>query len=275
MKLQRILSLLGGVFLLLMPATAQQDKLAQTGMKFLSVSYDARAAGFGDAMTAIQQDASSLFYNPSAMGFQQTGFSSSFNQVQWIADIRYNAAAVSFQPTGGRLGVIGVSVIAADYGDLIGTVVANNEAGFEETGNFSPTAFSIGAGYAKSLSDRFSVGGHIKYVTQDLGTSVAARTESGAFETQDNEISVVAFDFGVMYKTGFRSLTFALAARNFAQEITFESESFQLPLNFRIGLAMDVLDFAELGSQHQLLASVEASNPRDFSEQVKVGAEYR
>ena len=43
------------------------DKLAQTGMKFLSFSPDARAAALGDAITAKTGGASSLFYNPAGM----------------------------------------------------------------------------------------------------------------------------------------------------------------------------------------------------------------
>ena len=43
------------------------DKLAQTGMKFLSFSPDARAAALGGAITAKTGGASSLFYNPAGM----------------------------------------------------------------------------------------------------------------------------------------------------------------------------------------------------------------
>ena len=45
------------------------DKLAQTGMKFLSFSPDARAAALGDAVTAKTGGASSLFYNPAAVSY--------------------------------------------------------------------------------------------------------------------------------------------------------------------------------------------------------------
>ena len=48
-------------------ADYETDKLAQTGMKFLSFSPDARAAALGGAMTAKTGGAASLFYNPAGM----------------------------------------------------------------------------------------------------------------------------------------------------------------------------------------------------------------
>lgn len=44
-----------------------QDKLAQTGMQFLSVGTDARAVAMGEAFTTIEGRSSSLFYNPACM----------------------------------------------------------------------------------------------------------------------------------------------------------------------------------------------------------------
>ena len=53
---------------LLLPAEATaQQKLAQTGMKFLNILPDARAVALGEAFTAVPGTSSSLFYNPSAM----------------------------------------------------------------------------------------------------------------------------------------------------------------------------------------------------------------
>ncbi|MBC7187085.1 MAG: DUF3308 domain-containing protein, partial [Calditrichaeota bacterium] len=75
---------------------------------------------------------------------------------------------------------------------------------------------------------------------------------------------------------GFRSLNFGMSVRNFSQEVRYETEGFQLPLTFRIGLAMDLLDVLpalRLG-QDALLLSVDATHPRDYPEQVGFGAEY-
>lgn len=252
-----------------------QEKLAQTGMKFLSVSLDPRAAGMGDAMTAVEGGAAMLFYNPAGMARLESAFSVLLGQTQWIAEIDYNLGSIAFRPFGGRYGVVGFSVMAVDYGDLQQTVRFDNEQGFLDLGTFSPTAWSVGVGYARALTDRFSVGAHVKFANQNLGDSVMEMEGESDFVFQSNEEGVLAYDFGMLYRTGFRSLNFAVSARNFAREIEYEEESFQLPLSLKIGVAMDMIDFTSFDKNtHSLLLAVDAEHPRDFAEQLKIGGEY-
>ncbi|NNE35560.1 MAG: PorV/PorQ family protein, partial [Rhodothermales bacterium] len=258
-------------------ASGEQKKLAQTGMKFLNVSLDARSAALGDAVTAGTVSSSAgIFYNPAVLAYQTRFVDASFGYVGWIADIDYNQASMAFRPAGGRWGVFGVSLMFVDYGSIQGTIRSNNEQGFLDTPLISPDAFALGFGYAKSLTDRFSVGGAVKYVKQDLGRSVDELADDGSSVTTENSKSVAAFDFGILYSTGFESLTFAFSARNFAKEIEYEEESFQLPLTLKIGVAMDITDLmaADMSDMHGFTLSIDAEHPRDFPEQLKIGGEY-
>ncbi len=261
-------------------AVAQQgtdgEKLAQTGMKFLSISADPRAAGMASAMTALEGGSSMLFYNPAGMARLDSQADLMLGQTGWIADIDYNFGSFAYRPFGGRYGVVGLSLVFADYGDLQETIYADNEQGYLELGSFSPQAWSVGLGYARAITDRFSVGGQVKYANLDLGSSVIEVPSEGEYIRQGNEQGTVAFDFGILYNTGFNSLNFAVSARNFAPEVTFEEESFQLPLTLQIGVSMDVLDLTRYGASnlHSFVVSVDAENPRDFSEQIKIGGEY-
>lgn len=260
---------------LVLPVQAQQNKRAQTGMKFLSTSIDARAAALGNAVTAVDGMYSSLFYNPAGLAAQQNTMSAGASQVQFIADIDYNIAGISFAPANGRFGVIGVSLQHVDYGSMQETIRANNDQGYVDLGTFSPSAYSVGLGYARALTDRFSIGGHVKYASLNLGTPVEDRGGDGGLNRVDAEEGVLAYDFGMLYKTGFRSLNFAVTARNFSPEVTFVEESFELPLELRIGLAMDLVDLTSLdGDMHALLLVVDTNKPRDFTEQINFGAEY-
>ncbi|MXW31585.1 MAG: PorV/PorQ family protein [Rhodothermaceae bacterium] len=255
--------------------SAQQKKLAQTAMKFLSVSVSPRAAGLGDALTAIEHGSASLFYNPSGMAWQESNLDIVVGQTQWIAEINYSMGSISFRPGSGRLGVIGLSFLMVDYGDLEETIRFDNDQGFLDVGTFSPSAWSFGIGYARKLSDRFSVGAQFKWANQYLANSVMGIDDGGDYVRENVEEGVFAYDFGVLYKTGFRSLNFAVSARNFAPEITFSEESVTLPLTLNIGVSMNMMDLMDRGSRmHQLLLSIDASNPRDFPEQIKVGTEY-
>ena len=253
----------------------QNQKLAQTGMKFLSTSLDARANGLGDALTSVEGNSISLFYNPAGMAHVKKMLDVSFGQVNYIADIKYIFGAVAYQPGQGEWGVFGVSFVSVDYGDLLGTIRAENEQGFLDVGMFSPVGFSFGLGYSKAITSQFSVGGHAKYVKQDLTGGFMNFTSDEVGVAIEAAKSLMVFDFGVLYNTGFKSLNLGMSIRNFSQEISYIRESFQLPLMFNIGLSMNLMDLADYDQNvHSLLLTVDAKHPRDYPEQLAFGAEY-
>ena len=258
----------------------ETQKRAQTGMKFLSMSVDARAAAIGSAMAAeLQGNSTSMFYNPASMGFMDGKVHAAGGNLGFIADINYQQASVAFKPSGRNLGVFGVSFVNVDYGEFKGTIRSNNEQGFIDTGDYSPDAMSVGLGYARSFSDRFAAGANFKYAFQDLGSDFATSQDfdSGAIQSMENYSNgTVAFDFGIVYATGFRSLVIGMSARNFAQELTYVRERFELPLTFQIGMALNLFDLAAFANPdvHSLNLHLDAQRPRDFDEHVRVGLEY-
>ena len=130
-------------------------------------------------------------------------------------------------------------------------------------------------GYAKALSDRFSVGAQVKWVKQDLEDSVIPVTDSTT-TTKSYELSPFAFDFGTLFKTGFKSLAFGMSIRNFSKEISFEQEGFQLPLVYTMGVSMDLMDFFEMtGSDQSLYLTIDATHYRSHPEQILVGLDYK
>lgn len=253
-----------------------QKKLAQTGFQFLSVGLDARATAMGEAVTAAENSSSAQFYNPATMATMSREIEVSLGQTQWIADVTYYSASLAYRPANGLFGVFGVSFLSVNYGDFLGTAVSENEQGYVDTGTFSPTASAIGIGYAKALSDRFSVGGNIKYATQSFGERLApSLSDPNISKLQEVSTGVVAFDFGTKYNTGFKSLAFGISLRNFSQEISYVDESFVLPLTFRIGFSMNALDFFQADSDRQsLLVTVDALNNRSYPEHIRMGVEY-
>lgn len=254
--------------------TAADVKLAQTGFQFLSVTTGARASGMGEAMTTISGSVNSLFYNPAGLAKMKGFINFSANQNKWIADINYNSFSLILNPSQGRYGVFGFTILSVNYGEIQGTMVYENEQGFIDTDIFTPTANAIGLGYARALTDQFSVGGHIKQATQNLGTSIVPDSDTTT-ATITNKATALAFDFGTIYKTGFKSLNFGMSIRNFSQEVTFQSEGFQLPLTFRMGISFNLFDFIPIGPSFQsLLVTVDALHPRSYSERLNIGIEY-
>jgi hypothetical protein len=252
------------------------DKRAQAGFKFLTVTTEARAGALGEAFTSLESPSSAMFFNPAGMARLEGLATVTLGQTGWIADINYVFGSAAFNPFDGRFGIFGVSVVSVDYGEFNGTIRSDTDTrGYEDTGNFSPSAFALGLGYAKALSDKFAVGGNVKYAKQDLGSAIVGFSAEGDQLRTNYSAEVAAFDFGIIYRTGFKSLNFGMNVRNFSKEIKYEEEGFQLPLTFKIGVSMDAFDLLLAGQEnHDFLVTVDAVHPRDYSEQLNLGGEY-
>lgn len=268
---------------------AQENrKLAQTGFQFLSVVSDARAAALAEAMTSLQIGSGALFFNPAGMA-EMTGFidgTASINK--WIADIKHNAFSLAIRPAEGNYGVFGLSVQTVDYGEFYGTIVNNTDKGYEDTGTFELNAIALGVGYARQLTDRFSIGGQVRWVQQDLGgSSIAVNVRPDPTDSTgvrriadtsrvDNKLSPLVFDFGTQFRTGIKSLVFGMSVRNFSKEVKYAEEGFQAPLVFNLGISMNVMDLVNAGSLDQSLrVSIDATHFRDHPEQIKIGLDYQ
>lgn len=268
------------IFGMLINAYADLPKLAQTGFQFLSIPTDARAVALGDAFTAVEGNSMSIFYNPANISFMNSSLDLSLSQNQWIADINHYSGSFAFRPKQGRYGVIAFSYLQVDYGDFQGTEVDPlAEKGYRDTGKFSPTAYAFGTAYSKAVTDRFGFGIHLKYVSQDLTGNGISRIPNPNDDTKTISKTyskgVLAFDFGTIYRTGFKTLAFGMSVQNFSKEVQYESEGFQLPLVFNIGISMEMMELIIPDSKvHSFLLAVDANHPRAASEQLKVGGEY-
>jgi hypothetical protein len=275
-----ITGLLIGLFVVSRAQAGENEKLAQTGFQFLSVISDARGSAMAEAMTSLQSGSSALFFNPAGMANMEGVVDFTASQNQWIADITHNTFSLAVSPSGGEYGVLGISVQSVDYGEFYGTRVdKSTDLGYTDTGKFELSALAMGVGYAKRLTDRFSVGGQVRWVRQNLGESVIpiiSTVPDTSYETVESELTPLAFDFGTQFKTGFKSLVFGMSVRNFSKEIKYVEEGFQLPLVFNLGISMNLMDLIEnVPLDQSLVLSLDASHHRDHPEQIKVGVDYR
>ena len=278
-------------------AEATIIKKGQTGCQFLKIDGSARAAAMGSAYMMLGQDASAMFYNPAGLGLMAKKRDFLATSTMYIADVRYYHLAMANQF--GKLGNIGLSLVYADYGTIEGTRVAQTDVGYIEMGNINLSAMSIGLAYARRINDRFTMGGQIKTVSQNLGWNYD-RTASN--EQDPNNVFGLAFDFGTVYYPGWKSLRFGMSVRNFSSEYDFDELSeipgppseeedddeeeeeegeaqrqegrFELPITFTMGIAIDLMDFVGGMETQSLMLAVDALHPRDFSERLHVGLEY-
>jgi len=274
-KLVILLAVLGAMFFSSTASAQSLDKIAQTGMKWLSIPIGARAAALGSAFTAGSPDASSVFWNPAAMA-EIPGTHVFINQTQWIADINVTAASVSYELS--DIGTFGVHYMAVNWGTFNGTQFATNPSDpnvlYERTGTFEPKDFGVGITYAKKITNKFMFGANFRYLHEDLvggleGTFAEPKSYSA-------KLDAIAFDLGTVFYTGYKDLRLAMSAQNISAEQKYRYESFPLPLTFKFGIAIDLAKayFLEEGSNQSLTLLVDAIHPRDYSERMHFGVEY-
>jgi hypothetical protein len=250
------------------PCLAMMNKVGTSGAQFLKISMDPRLVAMGDASGALVGKASSAFANPAglaALASREVFIS----DTEWIADIRLLGGVYAFPLAHG--GVVAFSGVAVDYGEMPLVREVEADVVIEQ---FRPRDIALGVSYARRWTDRLYVGGTFKYIDQSI---------------DDFSSRGIAFDFGTVYYTGFRTLRLAMATSNFGPDMRFdggytdkyfigeayveqekEFGAYDLPLNFRLGLAYDF----DVTPRSRVTAALDATHPNDYSERIHLGAEY-
>lgn len=274
MKPVGYLVLIFGVMLLLTASSPGDSfsKVGTNGAQFLKLGMGAKYTALGEAAVASVDDGYAMYWNPGALGMLQKSHLE-FTNIQWIDGVNVNYFSYA-RPS--NLGSFGVSVTAMTSGDIEVTTTEQQEG----TGEFySANSYSFAVGYARQMTDFFSVGISAKYVTEKISEESA---------------SGVAFDFGTMLRTGYRNLRIGMNIANLGPSMRFEGpelnfnyspepsnpaydhdkgvravEEYDLPLLFRIGAAYDV----HYGSNGRLTLAAEACDPADNDQRASLGSE--
>jgi hypothetical protein len=249
-------------------------RLGQSTMNFQLVSISARASALGEAVYATTGGAEAIFYNPAGMIRAPKSVDAGLWYTGWIADIAYMGGAAVWNA--GDIGSIGVSALWVDYGTINATrlVAASSQSEavvYEDAGKMqNVAAYAFGLSYGRAINEQFALGATVRYTGQNLGESVLA----GGLTR--NNASQLAFDMGVTYLTGYRSLRFGMAIRNFSSQVKREEISEQLPMTFTLGGAMDLLDVVdpEHDRSSGLTLGVDYLHPNNYSERFNFGLEY-
>lgn len=274
MKRICFVSILLLIFLTSLPATAEMKKLGQSGMSFLSVGGSARAAGMADVFTFAQNDLSAVFYNPAGLAtVKNRAFY--FNYTNWIADMGVAHMAISVNLE--KYGVFSLHGQMMDYGSFNGTAISDTDVrGYTDVEVGDVSGLAMGVGYGIQMTDKFSIGGNVKWVSQKLGSNNTYRGDVIKETGKKNNIGDLAYDFGTRYDTGFKSIVLSMAIRNYAGQMLYENEEFQLPQTYKIGIAANLFDLlpVSMGTGHSAIIALEGVDPVDRPEYFNVGLEY-
>jgi len=251
------------------------SKVGTTAAEFLKINPGGRAVGMGGALTAIGSDLYSVYYNPAGIATATSPAQITFNHANWLAGMTYDFAA-------GALYIDGLGTLFSEI--TIFQVPEEKVRTFQHPEGdgrvWDANSFALSFGFARQLTDRFSIGFNAKYIYESIWHSSA---------------STFAFDFGTLYRTPFNGLTIGASISNFGSTMRldgrdiqfnydpngdinsgpnnipskFSTDDFELPLSFRIGFAMDLLKTRFI----RFTAAVDAVHPNDNSEYLNTGAE--
>jgi hypothetical protein len=263
---------------ILIPVSARaQDKVGTTAANFLNIPVGGKAISMGGAYTAIADDATALFWNPGAVA--RSGRSDIYTSFTgYFVDARHSwFGAQYFLSTSD---VIGVSLNSLNYGDWEKVTTVENPEGTGEYWQASDMAMALT--YARSMTDRFSIGGSVKYIHQQIYNETA---------------STVAIDLGLLFITQFNGLQIGASIRNFGGSLEMrgrdlltqvdldpesqgnnenivsylKTDKWAIPLSYVIGVSMPVID---RGMTHLVLAA-DVMRPTNDAQTLNLGADLK
>jgi hypothetical protein len=251
-----------------------QSKVGTTAVPFLGIHAGPRAFAMGGAFTAMGDDATSLYYNPG--GISRSDRSQFLGSTtNWLVGTRFNWVGCVIALD--RVNTVGFSLTQLDYGQEDVTTVLSPEGTGEK---WSASDFAAGLSYGRNLTDRFSIGGSVKYIQQKIWHETA---------------SAFALDMGLLFITPFSDMRLGMSISNFGTDMRMDgrdllrridldpanignndaitaklkADGWPLPLFFRVGLAGEVLKAHPI----RLTVAADALRPSDNTETVQIGTE--
>ena len=223
-----------------------QSKVGTSAAQFLGIGVGPKSIAMGGAFTSIADDASTLYWNPgsiSRLDKSQTMFSNA----NWLVDTNVNLLAAVLKLN--QSNAIGIFFTQLDYGDELITDLYN-QSGTDLYWKASDLV--TGLSYSRNLTNRFSMGGSLKYISQRIHNESA---------------STVALDVGLLYQTLSETFRIGMSISNFGSDMTMDgkdlfhkidldpnnsghnetivaklkTDAWPLPLFFRVGISSDVI----------------------------------
>lgn len=255
--------------------TMAQNKVGTTAAPFLTIGIGSRPQAMGGAFTAVADDAHSLFWNPAGLAKMDQAELLLVHST-WLADMSFEYVGAALPL--GQAGTVGISATMLNVGEMEVTTVDDQEG----TGlYFNSYSLAAAAHYGYQFYDRFSLGGTVKYIREQIWNESA---QGFAFDIgtlfvmpfYDTRLGMSISNFGTKMQMEGRDLL-ALhdpdetkAGNNEKVPAMLETEQWKLPLTLRLGFSGELVRTAP----HRLTWAMDWVVPNDNTEHFNVGGEY-
>jgi hypothetical protein len=206
-----------------------------TAVPFLRISPDARAGAMGDAGVATSPDANSMYWNLSKVAFAKSRSNISVTYTPWLKELVNDVFLANLS---GYYQLDEMQTISASLRYFsLGTINFTDITGMP-TYDYRPREFAFDAGYARKLSDNFSVALAGRYIYSNLASGdingrvikpgTAFATDLSFFYTKDYEKS----------DNSVNTWNVGLALTNIGTKISYTESATNkdfLPTNFGLG----------------------------------------
>lgn len=278
--------ILTGSLIGLIAVTAQagnKDRVGQAGATELLITPWARSTGWGSANSANVNGLEATNLNVAGLAFTNKT-EILFARTSLFSGSEININSFGLAQRVGESSVLGLGIMAMDFGDIDVTTVDLPEGG---SGTFSPQYLNLGLSYAKEFSNSIYGG-------------LTVRTISEAIS--DAQSQAIAFDAGIRYVSGEKDqIKFGIALRNVGPKMTYSGDGFstkvilqeeeftveqrragaELPAQLNIGFSYDYYlaeraDSTGKGivSDHRITGAGTFTSNSFGKDQIRVGAEY-
>ena len=252
-----------------------QSKTGTTIGQFTLIDPGARSAAMGGTGVTSTAEAVASFYNPGALGaLEKSDFQFTYNQ--WLAGITVSNAIAAVRI--GSIGTASIAVTNLTSGDIPVTTVEQPLGTGEQ---FNVSDLLVGLGWGMPVTDRFSFGIQVNYVSERIWHS---------------SVAVLGVNIGTIYKLSPDGLRIGASLINFGTKgrfdgtdlrvsynedptryganstlpATLNTDYYTLPIVFRVGLGYPVV----IDGTNTVTLAVDAIHPSDDAESVDVGAEW-
>jgi len=221
-----------------------------TGVPFLLVAADARAAGMADQGVATSTDAYSQQWNPAKYAFATDAQGLSISYTPYLTDLANDISLgqLTYYNKINERSAFATSFRYFGFGDIeLRTTGDPNEP----TRTVSPNEFAFDGSYSLKLSDKFSMAVGARYIRSNLKIASeeidASAASSFAVDIagfyQSDEIAYA--DFNGRWRAGFNM-------QNLGPKISYDNDDISanfLPANLRLGGGFDFIldDYNKVG----------------------------
>ena len=215
------------------------SRVITTGVPFLLIASDARAAGMGDMGVATSVDAYSQYWNPSKYVFSETKSGFGLSYTPYLSKL-VNDISLGNLTYFNRINERSAFAVSLRYFSLGEIEIIQDE--FSQALIEKPNEMTVDFSYSLRLADQFSMGVALRYLRSDLRIQAVDETAKAA--------SSFAVDLSAYYQgeeQNFGDIDGRIRAgaiiQNLGPKIKYDesgSETF-LPTNLRLGGGFDFL----------------------------------